>query len=282
VQGKVAFEKFCDARRVTVKHYHADNGRFADKGFVKCVTANRQSISYYGVNAHFQNGMAEKRIWDLQDQTTTMLMHAELNWPDVISAANLRPYALREANETLNSTPSKVTGNIAHQLFAGTDAPAVLRHFHPFGRPTYILDDSLATGKSIPKRHKRTRLGVYFGRSPNHAQLVALVLNLATGLVSPQFHLNFDNLFAAVKGQSKFSNSWKSATHVRKPLKERKVNGTTASEVQRAQVENPATPKEPEAVVVDNEESPSGFNPIETEEDTPSVPSERIAARAIS
>ena len=71
-----------------------------------------------GVNAHFQNGMAEKRIGDLQDQTTTMLLRAESKWPDIISA-NLWPYALREANEALNSTPSKVTGKVANQVFFG-------------------------------------------------------------------------------------------------------------------------------------------------------------------
>ena len=86
MQGKIAFEKFCDARGVTVQHYHADNGRFADKGFVNHVAKNRQSITYCGVNAHFQNGMAEKRIRDLQDQATSMLMHAEAKWPDVITA----------------------------------------------------------------------------------------------------------------------------------------------------------------------------------------------------
>ena len=242
VQGKVAFEKFCDARGVTVKHYHADNGRFADNGFVNHVTANRQSISYCGVNAHFQNGMAEKRIRDLQDQTTTMLMHAESKWPDVISA-NLWPYALREANETLNSTPSKVTGKIAHQLFAGTDAPPVIRHFHPFGCPTYILDDSLAAGKSIPKWHKRARLGVYLGRSPNHAQSVALVLNLATGLVSPQFHLKFDDLFETVKGQSTFPNNWKSATHFRKSTSKTEQDKVpTVGAVQRAHATEPELP----------------------------------------
>ena len=111
-----------------------------------------------------------------------MLMHAEAKWPDVITA-NLWPYALREANETLNSTPSKVTGQVAHQMFAGTDALPVIRHFHTFGCPTYILDNSLAAGKSIPKWHRRARLGVYLGRSPNHAQSVALVMSLSTGLV---------------------------------------------------------------------------------------------------
>jgi GAG-pre-integrase domain len=164
VQGKIAFEKFCEARGVTVKHYHADNGRFADNGFVNHVSKNRQSISYCGVNAHFQNGMAEKRIRDLQDQTTTMLMHDEAKWPDVISS-NLWPYALREANETLNATPNKVTGQVANQMFSNSDTPTVLRHYHPFGCPTYVLNDELAAGKSIPKWHKRARLGVYLGRS---------------------------------------------------------------------------------------------------------------------
>jgi hypothetical protein len=220
VQGKVAFEKFCEARGVTVKHYHADNGRFADKGFVNHVSKCKQSITYCAVNAHFQNGMAEKRIRDLQDQTTTMLMHAESKWPDVISA-NLWPYALREANESLNATPSKVTGRVANQMFAKTDAPTVLRHFHPFGCPTYILNDSLAAGKSIPKWHKRARLGVYLGRSPNHSQSVALVMNLATGLVSPQFHLKFDDLFETVKDHDTYPNNWKSATHFRKENKSR-------------------------------------------------------------
>jgi hypothetical protein len=215
VQSKVAFEKFCEARGVTVQHYHANNGRFADHGFINHVTKNRQSISYCGVNAHFQNGMAEKRIRDLQDQATTMLMHAESKWPDVVTA-NLWPYALREANESLNSTPSKVTGKIANQMFANTETPTMVRHFHPFGCPAYVLNDNLAAGKSIPKWHKKARLGVYLGRSPNHAQSIALILNLSTGLVSPQFHIKFDDLFETVKGMDTYPNHWKVATHFKK------------------------------------------------------------------
>ncbi len=197
-----------------MKHYHADNGRFADNGFVNHVSKNRQSITYCGVNAHFQNGVAEKRIRDLQDQTTTMLMHTEAKWPDVISS-NLWPYALGEANDSLNATPNRVTGQVANQMFSISDTPTVLRHYHPFGCPTYVLNDELAAGKSIPKWQKRARLGVYLGRSPNHAQSVALILNLATGLVSPQFHLKFDDLFETVKGLNTYPNRWKVATHFR-------------------------------------------------------------------
>jgi hypothetical protein len=38
------------------------------------------------------------------------------------------------------------------------------------------------------------------GNSPRHAQSVSLVLNLETGLVSPQFHCNHDDLFETTIG----------------------------------------------------------------------------------
>ena len=281
VQGKVAFEKYCEARGVTVRHYHADNGRFSDKGFVNHVAKCRQSITYCGVNAHFQNGMAEKRIRDLQDQTTTMLMHAESKWPDIIST-NLWPYALREANETLNATPSKVTGKVANQMFADTDAPTVIRHFHPFGCPTYVLNSSLAAGKSIPKWHKRARLGVYLGRSPNHAQSVALVLNLATGLVSPQFHLKFDDLFETVKHQDTFPNNWKAATHFRKKSKSDGKKGTRTDRTEAAAQEpttHTTTTAEPEVVI---DEDMATIYPASEHTDTPVALSERQAAHTIA
>ena len=59
-------------------------------------TKVKQSASYCGANAHFQNGITERRIRDLQDKTRTMLVHARHRWPDVITA-NLMPYALRLA-----------------------------------------------------------------------------------------------------------------------------------------------------------------------------------------
>ena len=217
VQSKMAFEKYCEERGVVVRHYHADNGRFADKGFVNHATSQRQSITYCGVNAHFQNGIAEKRIRDLQEQATTMLLHAEAKWPKVISA-NLWPYALRMANDSLNATPATGTGRTAERLFGSHNHQTSLRHFHPFGCPTYVLNDKLATGKSIKKWHKRARLGIYLGRSPNHAQSVALILNLNTGLVSPQFHIAYDDLFETVKEGDHYDSTWQNATHFKKNL----------------------------------------------------------------
>ena len=60
VQAKIAFERYSQERGVHIHHYHADNGRFADKSFINNCQINNQCLTYCGVNAHFQNGIAEK------------------------------------------------------------------------------------------------------------------------------------------------------------------------------------------------------------------------------
>lgn len=62
LEAKRAFEKFASAHGVQIKHYHADNGRFADNLWLADIAQRGQTLSFCGVNAHFQNGVAEKRI----------------------------------------------------------------------------------------------------------------------------------------------------------------------------------------------------------------------------
>lgn len=81
VKAKTAFEAYAAHHGVKVLHYHADNGRFADKEFLASIVRERQTISFCGVNAHFQNGRAEKKIRDLQDNSRTSIIHARQRWP---------------------------------------------------------------------------------------------------------------------------------------------------------------------------------------------------------
>ena len=55
-----------------------------------------------------------------------------------------------------------------------------------------------AGGASPPKWNSRSRLGIYVGHSSLHDGSVALVRNLKTGLVSPQYHVVFDDDFSTV------------------------------------------------------------------------------------
>ena len=68
----------------------------------------------------------------------------------------------------------------------------------PLFCPVYVLKNKLQAGQPFDKWASRARLGVYLGRSPIHARSIALVLNIATGRVSPQFHVKFDPSFATV------------------------------------------------------------------------------------
>ena len=198
VQAKHAFEQSAEQRGVQIRHYHADNGHFADNTFIQDCKTQGQSLSYCGVNAHFQNGIAERRIRDLQEQTRTSMLYAMSKWKKLILIC-LWPYAMRHANDVANATPKKGKDCSPLELFSGVKVAPKLRHFHSFGCPTYVLDNALQSGQSAPKWRKRSRLGVYLGPSPNHARSVALVLNPRTGHVSPQFHVKFDDFFETVQ-----------------------------------------------------------------------------------
>ena len=61
---------------ITIRNYNADNGRFQDNACKKDCESKAQGLTYCGVNAHWQNGKAEKRIRDIQDFVRVILTHA--------------------------------------------------------------------------------------------------------------------------------------------------------------------------------------------------------------
>ena len=74
-----------------------------------------------------------------------------------------------------------------------------MRDQHTFACPVFALQNNLAAGNTMPRWSPRARLGLNLGPSPLHARNVYLVLNLTTGLVSPQYHCRFDDFFETVK-----------------------------------------------------------------------------------
>ena len=150
---------------------------------------------------HFQNGVAEKWIRDLQDSSRYMFLHAMARWPQAISI-HLWPYAFLTANDNRNVSTSMKSRISPIEKFSQVEITPTLRHSHVFGCPVYPLTQQLQSGHSIPKWSPRARLGINLGKSPHHARSVALVLNVSTGLVSPQFHVQHDDFFETVHYQS--------------------------------------------------------------------------------
>ena len=224
LEAKAAFERFAATHGVRILHYHADNGIFADNAFREACRRAQQGLTFCGVGAHHQNGVAERRIRDLSEHARAMLFHAAFRWPKAVTV-HLWPYALRLASEirrNLPREPRHASASAAQrdkapiQLFSQTSEPVRIKHFHPFGCPVYVLDDDLQTaGRKKPRWSERSRIGIYLGLSPEHAASVGLVLNPITGLVSPQFHLIFDDHFDVVNKDERFRQSfWQSKSEL--------------------------------------------------------------------
>ena len=139
-------------------------------------------MTFAGVNAHHQNGLAERRIRELQDSVRTQLIHANRRWNNCITA-NLWPYALRRANECFNSAPlfDDKEKRTPYQIFTNSKVDINPKHFIPFGCPTFVLDGKLQQGLPHHKWKSRSEVGIYLGTSPQHGRNVALVLNRNTG-----------------------------------------------------------------------------------------------------
>jgi len=207
LEAKRAFEQYAEQHGVRIRHYHCDNGRFAEKTFMDDVTACQQTISFCGVGAHHMNGKAERRIRDLTEAARTMLLHAVHRWPKTVTV-NLWPQALKHAVNIRNSLPRALGSSSPLSSFSQTNVQPNLKHFHPFGCPVYVLEGPLQTNAPFPKWNERSRVGIFLCHSPHHASSVPLVLNIKTGLVSPQFHVVFDDNFETITHNKYYPSLW--------------------------------------------------------------------------
>jgi hypothetical protein len=191
LKAKHAWELFAWERGKVIKNYHADNGRFVDNARKDSLLEENQGITYCGVNAHWQNGIAERCIRYLKEQSRTIFIHAEHHWPDAVNTS-LWPYTMCNTCHIFNDAPTLKgphKDRTPNEVFSGIKIAPETRHHHTFGCHVYVAATQVQAGKSLPAWMSRAKVGINLGISPTHANSVALVLSLKTGLVSPQFHV---------------------------------------------------------------------------------------------
>jgi hypothetical protein len=76
IAAKQAFKAFAAKHCVRIQHYHCDNGHFSNNAFHQACHNSHQRLTFCGVNAHFQNGIAERAICDLSKSARKQLLHA--------------------------------------------------------------------------------------------------------------------------------------------------------------------------------------------------------------
>lgn len=197
IRAKQSFEAMCLQHGVVVEDYLADNGVFKSKDFVKHLFEHNQRVNYCGVNAHHQNGVAERNIQTVSEMARALLLHASAHWSQGIEPS-LWPMAVDYAVYLFNHLPND-KGFSPIELFTGETMPKHhLKDLHVWGCPVYVLDPTLQAGKKLPRWEPRSRRGVFLGYSPVHSSNVPLILNIKTGSISPQYHVVFDDTFSSV------------------------------------------------------------------------------------
>ncbi len=143
------FKRYAERHVVKVQAYQADNGRFAETTFVQAIKDAGQTMTFCGVNAQFQNGVAKRRIRSLQDQARTMLIHTQHRWSTAIDA-HIWPYALRASNKVFNNAPTTTRPDMKSpiELFSKLPVRPNLDHLQPFGCPVFVLDANIQLERS--------------------------------------------------------------------------------------------------------------------------------------
>ena len=198
IQSKNLFEREALSFGVVVRNYRSDNGIFSKTEFMKQIYDNEQFITFSGVGAHHQNGVAERAIRTVVTRARTMLLHAQLRWPDATSP-ELWPMAMEHASYLINIIPNINEGLSPEEKFARAFKPTNrLTDLPVWGCPTYVLEPTLQDGKKLPKWRPRSRRGQFVGFSTLHASNVPLVRNITTGSIGPQFHVVYDKWFETI------------------------------------------------------------------------------------
>jgi Reverse transcriptase (RNA-dependent DNA polymerase) len=128
-----------------------------------------------------------------------MMIHAALHWPEE-EDQSLWPLAVSYAAHLYNHTPNFTSGIAPIEIFTKTKSDhKVIKQAHPWGCPAYVLEPSLTqAGSKIPKWQPKSRRAQFVGFSPLHSENIGLVRNLASGYITPQYHIIFDDWFETV------------------------------------------------------------------------------------
>lgn len=218
LKGKAKVEKNAAKYNVTIKAYRTDNGTFRSKEFIADIEKCDQDITFCGVGAHGQNGMAERYIGTIVANARAMLLNASTHWDGEIST-ELWTFAVNYAVHTWNHTPRKsLDFRCPEEVFSGSmmekdETRKSLEQLHTWGCPVYVLEEEIQNGQKPKRWDSRTRTGIFLGHSSNHSNSVYLILNPDTDRISPQYHCIFDDHFHTlhVKTEADKSVVWDGA-----------------------------------------------------------------------
>ena len=134
-------------------HYHADNGIFNAEKWRESCRQQRQGLTFAGVNAHHQNGVAERNISTIIECERTLILHSYIHCSNKINM-ELWTFSVRYSVDLWNNTPHvELEIKTPNELFSNINIVLIhsehvkrynrLPHFNTFGCPVYVLHNDL-------------------------------------------------------------------------------------------------------------------------------------------
>ena len=124
----------------TVKHYHSDNRRFFENGFIDAINQKDQKITFWGVRAHRQNGIIENKNNILTTGARTLLLHGMRMWPQIIDKI-FCSFSMKAIAENLNSLYINQKDRTPESILHGVNVEDIpVKLFHTLFSLIYVLD----------------------------------------------------------------------------------------------------------------------------------------------
>jgi len=154
---------------------------------------------------------------------------ANMKCPKVINSY-LWPFATAHAVNFLNKVLSHhhKYNCTPEQAFTQTKSIKTNHKFQTFGCPVYFLKRGIQNDKRIyNKWMPRSRIGAYMGQSRHHASNIALILDIHSGYISPQFHCTFDTHFQTIQDIQHIEGSWMISLGLKPGINNDETNNAT-------------------------------------------------------
>ena len=122
-------------RNFVPKHYHDDNGQFAENNFKEDCERKMQHLTFCGVGAHQQDGIPERIIKDMTLSLQTLVLHAQHYCTEYITTM-IWQFALVASEDRMNNPHVYVNGKTPEMKISDTIGSTTWRsNFHTFCCP---------------------------------------------------------------------------------------------------------------------------------------------------